>query len=150
MSVAINQVHFSNKPFQHSNNQCHRVEVRVDKNTSNVHLNLLNNHVICKFIHCLFIFIYLNNLSFCLFIFSHLKCDRLKDLVAEHLDHLHYLHDILSLNIQDVNDVLTGHFINRLLIPLYIYSLVRKRPDIEQVNECVTCSLQFNQHLFEA
>ncbi|XP_020607380.1 protein CLEC16A-like [Orbicella faveolata] len=62
----------------------------------------------------------------------HLKCDRLKDLVAEHLDHLHYLHDILSLNIQDVNDVLTGHFINRLLIPLYIYSLVRKRPDMEQ------------------
>ena len=66
-------------------------------------------------------------------IFSHLKCDRLKDLVAEHLDHLHYLHDILSLNIQDVNIVLTGHFINRLLIPLYIYSLVRKRPDLEQV-----------------
>lgn len=62
----------------------------------------------------------------------HLKCDRLKDLVAEHLDHLHYLHDILSLNIQDVNIVLTGHFINRLLIPLYIYSLVRKRPDLEQ------------------
>lgn len=62
----------------------------------------------------------------------HLKCDRLKDLVAEHLDHLHYLHDILSLNIQDVNDVLTGHFINRLLIPLYIYSLVRNRPSMEQ------------------
>lgn len=62
----------------------------------------------------------------------HLKCDRLKDLVAEHLDHLHYLHDILSLNIQDVNIVLTGHFINRLLIPLYIYSLVRKRPVLEQ------------------
>ena len=61
-------------------------------------------------------------------------------MVAEHLDHLHYLHDILSLNIQDVNDVLTGHFINRLLIPLYIYSLVRKRPDMEQVNEC-TCSV---------
>ena len=67
------------------------------------------------------------------FLFSHLKCDRLKDLVAEHLDHLHYLHDILSLNIQDVNDVLTGHFINRLLIPLYIYSLVKDRPDVEQV-----------------
>ncbi|XP_078348626.1 protein CLEC16A-like isoform X2 [Oculina patagonica] len=62
----------------------------------------------------------------------HLKCDRLKDLVAEHLDHLHYLHDILSLNIKDVNVVLTGHFINRLLIPLYIYSLVHKRPDMEQ------------------
>lgn len=62
----------------------------------------------------------------------HLKCDRLKDLVAEHLDHLHYLHDILSLDIQDVNDVLTGHLINRLLIPLYIYSLVKDRPNMEQ------------------
>ena len=67
------------------------------------------------------------------YISSHLKCDRLKDLVAEHLDHLHYLHDILSLDIQDVNDVLTGHLINRLLIPLYIYSLVKDRPNMEQV-----------------
>lgn len=83
-----------------------------------------------------------------MFIFSHLKCDRLKDLVAEHLDHLHYLHDILSLNIQDVNDVLTGHFINRLLIPLYIYSLVRKRPDMEQVNDR-TCSVYLNLHLYK-
>lgn len=78
-----------------------------------------------------------------LFPFSHLKCDRLKDLVAEHLDHLHYLHDILCLNIQDVNDILTGHLINRLLIPLYIYSLVRKRPDMEQVSKNVYFQLDY-------
>ena len=113
--------------------------------------SILLHNVICKLIRCLLLkVIFLNSLSFCLFIFSHLKCDRLKDLVAEHLDHLHYLHDILSLNIQDVNDVLTGHFINRLLIPLYIYSLVRKRPDMEQVNESTTCSVYLNLHLFEA
>lgn len=49
---------------------------------------------------------------------------RLDDLVAEHLDHLHYLNDILLLNIPDLNAILTEHLLNRLLIPLYIYSLV--------------------------
>lgn len=67
--------------------------------------------------------------------FSHLRCDRLKDLVAEHLDHLHYINDILGLHIQDINDILTEHLINRLLVPLYIYSLIKMRPGGEQVNE---------------
>ena len=50
------------------------------------------------------------------------------DLVAEHLDHLHYLNDILCLNIDALNDVLTDQILNRLLIPLYVYSLtMRKR-----------------------
>lgn len=69
----------------------------MDKNILNVYFNFLNN-VICKFIYCLFI-IYLNNLSFCLFIFSYLKCDRLKDLVVEYLDYLYYFYDILLFNI---------------------------------------------------
>lgn len=45
------------------------------------------------------------------------------DLVAEHLDHLHYINDILCLNIPDLNDVLTEHLLHKLLVPLYIYSL---------------------------
>lgn len=53
------------------------------------------------------------------------------DLVAEHLDHLHYINDILCLNIPDLNDVLTEHLLHKLLVPLYIYSLTSdpaKRP----------------------
>lgn len=53
---------------------------------------------------------------------------RLGDLIAEHLDHLHYLNDIFLLRIDDLNMVLTDHFLNRLLIPLYIYSLVSPDP----------------------
>ncbi|CAG2166733.1 unnamed protein product [Oppiella nova] len=49
---------------------------------------------------------------------------RLDDFVAEHLDHLHYLNDILLLDINDLNNVLSDHLLNRLLIPLYIFSLI--------------------------
>lgn len=51
--------------------------------------------------------------------------------MAEHLDHLHYINDILCLNIPDLNDVLTEHLLHKLLVPLYIYSLTSepiKRP----------------------
>ena len=49
----------------------------------------------------------------------------MKDLVAEHLDHVHYLNDILCLRIENLNEVLTSHLLNRLFIPLYVYSLTR-------------------------
>lgn len=61
------------------------------------------------------------------FICSHQSHNRLADLVAEHLDHLHYLNDILSLDIGDLNQVLTDHLLNKLLIPLYVYSLTKRR-----------------------
>lgn len=57
---------------------------------------------------------------------DHQSQNRLADLVAEHLDHLHYLNDILCLEICDLNQVLTDHLLNKLLIPLYIYSLSKK------------------------
>ena len=57
---------------------------------------------------------------------------RLDDLVAEHLDHLHYLNDILLLHIGGLNEILTDHLLNRLLIPLYIYSLVVDRTISEE------------------
>jgi hypothetical protein len=59
--------------------------------------------------------------------FSHQSRNRLADLVAEHLDHLHYLNDILCLRIDCLNDVLTDHLLHRLLIPLYVYSLTKRR-----------------------
>lgn len=60
-----------------------------------------------------------------LFFFSHQSQNRLSDLVAEHLDHLHYLNDILCLNIPDLNKVLSEHLLNKLLVPLYVYSLMK-------------------------
>lgn len=54
---------------------------------------------------------------------SHQSQHRLSNLVAEHLDHLHYLNDILCLNIADLNAVLTEHLLHKLFVPLYIYSL---------------------------
>lgn len=75
---------------------------------------------------------------------SHQSQQKLDDLVAEHLDHLHYLNDILCLNIPDLNQVLTEHLLHKLLIPLYIYSLTSntahrirlasKRPLINNTN----------------
>jgi protein CLEC16A len=47
--------------------------------------------------------------------------------VAEHLDHLHYLNDILIIKCEFLNDVLTDHLLNRLFLPLYVYSL--ENPD---------------------
>uniref|UniRef100_A0A0V0G892 Uncharacterized protein n=1 Tax=Triatoma dimidiata TaxID=72491 RepID=A0A0V0G892_TRIDM len=58
---------------------------------------------------------------------DHSSQSRLADLVAEHLDHLHYLNDILSLNIDDLNDVLIDHLLNKLFIPLYIFSLLPQK-----------------------
>ena len=43
--------------------------------------------------------------------------------MAEHLDHLHYINDILGLNVVSLNDVMTDHLLDCLLIPLYVYSL---------------------------
>ncbi|KAF5401017.1 hypothetical protein PHET_05212 [Paragonimus heterotremus] len=51
---------------------------------------------------------------------------RLDDLVAEHVDHLHYLNDLLSLNVEGINDVLCDHLLHRMLIPLHLYSLTKR------------------------
>ncbi|XP_058278547.1 protein CLEC16A isoform X2 [Hirundo rustica] len=57
---------------------------------------------------------------------EHRNRGKLSDLVAEHLDHLHYLNDILIINCEFLNDVLTDHLLNRLFLPLYVYSLVNQ------------------------
>lgn len=58
---------------------------------------------------------------------EHKNRGKLSDLVAEHLDHLHYLNDILIINCEFLNDVLTDHLLNRLFLPLYVYSLVSQQ-----------------------
>lgn len=80
---------------------------------------------------------------------SHQSQQKLDDLVAEHLDHLHYINDILCLNIPDLNDVLTEHLLHKLLVPLYIYSLTSdpsKRPNYNrdhiQSIEAITRNLE--------
>lgn len=57
---------------------------------------------------------------------SHHSKAKLADLVAEHLDHLHYLNDILCLEIGDLNCVLTDQLLHRLLMPLYVLSLANR------------------------
>lgn len=59
---------------------------------------------------------------------DHQSQSRLSNLVAEHLDHLHYLNDILLLEIEGLNAVLTEHLLHKLFVPLYIYSLTPPTP----------------------
>lgn len=59
---------------------------------------------------------------------SHKSRDRLTDMVAEHLDHIHYLNDILCLGIGPLNEILTDYLLNRLYTPLYINSLLEDDP----------------------
>ncbi|XP_008290071.1 protein CLEC16A isoform X3 [Stegastes partitus] len=65
---------------------------------------------------------------------EHKNRGKLSDLVAEHLDHLHYLNDILIINCEFLNDVLTDHLLNRLFLPLYVYSLSEERKINPQVS----------------
>ncbi|XP_058508584.1 protein CLEC16A isoform X2 [Solea solea] len=65
---------------------------------------------------------------------EHRNRGKLSDLVAEHLDHLHYLNDILIINCEFLNEVLTDHLLNRLFLPLYVYSLSDERKINPQVS----------------
>ena len=65
---------------------------------------------------------------------SHLNRGRLEGLVAEHLDHLYYIKDILSLGVVSLNSVLIDQLLNRLLIPLYVLSLTDHSPFPEGVS----------------
>lgn len=64
---------------------------------------------------------------------DHQSQSRLSNLVAEHLDHLHYLNDILLLKIDGLNAVLTEHLLHKLFVPLYIYSLTPPTTDLAVV-----------------
>ncbi|XP_033751151.1 protein CLEC16A-like isoform X2 [Pecten maximus] len=66
---------------------------------------------------------------------GHQSRNWLSDLVAEHLDHLHYMNDILNIQIDSLNDVLTDQLLNRLLIPLYVYSLTMRKKHSDRKRE---------------
>ena len=46
--------------------------------------------------------------------------------LEEYLDHIHYLQDIFLLNVHSLNNVLKDQLMNRLLIPVYIFSLIKR------------------------
>ena len=71
---------------------------------------------------------------------SHLNRGRLEGLVAEHLDHLYYIKDILSLGLDSLSSVLADQLLNRLLIPLYVFSLTDQSPFPEGVSDLSLCS----------
>ncbi|CDI96806.1 protein clec16a [Echinococcus multilocularis] len=50
------------------------------------------------------------------------------DLVAETGDHLHYIDDIFALGIPDLTNVLILVLLQRLLLPVYVYSLIKRHP----------------------
>uniref|UniRef100_H2Y951 Uncharacterized protein n=1 Tax=Ciona savignyi TaxID=51511 RepID=H2Y951_CIOSA len=64
---------------------------------------------------------------------NHQHRDRLRDLVAEHLDHLHYLNDIVTLENEMLNEVLIHHLLHRLFLPLYVRSLADGSPGDDNV-----------------
>lgn len=70
----------------------------------------------------------------CVCLPSHLNRGRLEGLVAEHLDHLYYIKDIIGLGIESLNSVLTDQLLNRLLVPLYVFSLTDQSPFPEGVS----------------
>lgn len=64
------------------------------------------------------------------------------------MDYLHYLNDILCLNITDLNHVLTDQLLHKLLIPLYICSLTttKKTVGAKALNRVLNQKLTFNEN----
>ncbi|KRZ93256.1 Protein CLEC16A [Trichinella sp. T8] len=49
--------------------------------------------------------------------------DRMRDLIADHQDHIHYLNDILCLDVEDLNKVLIDQLMSKLFSPVYLNSI---------------------------
>lgn len=60
------------------------------------------------------------------------------------MDYLHYLNDILLLEINDLNAVLTEHLLHKLFVPLYIYSLTPAPPSLAVVTQNLAAVLNRN------
>lgn len=76
-----------------------------------------------------FIWIKINQLST-----SHTKKCRLTDLIDEYIDHLNYIQDIYTLNIQSLSNILTDQLIRRLFVPVYLSSILNKDKFIIKVS----------------
>ncbi|XP_061455156.1 protein CLEC16A isoform X2 [Rhineura floridana] len=79
---------------------------------------------------------------------EHRNRGKLSHLVAEHLDHLHYLNDILIINCEFLNEVLTDHLLNSLFLPLYVYSLVNQDKGGERPKISLQVSLYLLSQVF--
>lgn len=79
---------------------------------------------------------------------EHRNRGKLSDLVAEHLDHLHYLNDILIIHCEFLNDVLTDHLLNRLFLPLYVCSLENQDTGGERPKISLPVSLYLLSQVF--
>ena len=65
---------------------------------------------------------------------SHTKKCRLTDLIDEYIDHLNYIQDIYTLNIQSLSNILTDQLIRRLFVPVYLSSILNKDKFIIKVS----------------
>ncbi|XP_053326736.1 protein CLEC16A [Spea bombifrons] len=81
---------------------------------------------------------------------QHKNRGSLSNLVSQHLDHLNYLNDILIINCEFLNDVLTDHLLNRLLLPLYVYSLVNQQQAADRPRISPQVSLYLLSQVFLA
>ncbi|CAH8634649.1 unnamed protein product [Schistosoma intercalatum] len=105
--------------------------VRIAVRTITLNVHKVKDEAALEFIHHQTSLIYFSHLVWSigntiLDIDCH-KCQtKLKDLVAEHIDHLHYIDDLLSLGIEGLNEVLCDQLLRRLFIPLHIYSLLKQ------------------------
>lgn len=57
---------------------------------------------------------------------DHTKRSRLTDLIDEHVDHLNYMQDVYILNNMGLSNCLTEQLIRRLLVPVYLSSLLAR------------------------
>ncbi|KAM6424363.1 protein CLEC16A isoform 3-T3 [Liasis olivaceus] len=136
------------------------VRIAVRTITLNVYKGTLDNRAMLHYIRDKTAVPYFSNLVW--FIGSHVieldNCvqtdeehrnrGKLSDLVAEHLDHLHYLNDILIINCEFLNDVLTDHLLNSLFLPLYVYSLVNQDKAAERPRISLQVSLYLLSQVF--
>jgi len=60
------------------------------------------------------------------FLFSISSRGYLTSNLEEYIDHIHYLQDIFLLNVDSLNNVLKEQLMNRLLIPVYVFSLTKR------------------------
>lgn len=72
---------------------------------------------------------------------NHQQRGRLRDLVAEHLDYMHYINDILTLENEMLNEMLVDHLLHRLFFPLYIRSLAEAIPGDNDENSNLISSV---------
>ena len=62
----------------------------------------------------------------CCSLFSINSRGRITASLEEYLDHIHYLQDIFLLNVDSLNRVLKDQLMNRLLIPVYVFALMKR------------------------